>query len=87
MVVNFDFPSNLEDYVHRIGRCGRAGNKGTALSFFTQKSGKWASGLCKLLGDAGQKIPPELQAMQGMGGGYGGGSRYGRGGGGGKGRY
>ena len=87
MVVNFDFPSNLEDYVHRIGRCGRAGQKGTALSFFTQKSSKWASGLCKLLGDAGQKIPPELQAMQGMGGGYGGGSRYGRGGGGGKGRY
>ncbi|KAH8091601.1 helicase [Aureococcus anophagefferens] len=76
MVVNFDFPSNLEDYVHRIGRCGRAGQKGTALSFFTQKSSKWASGLCKILGDAGQKIPPELQQMQSYGGG--GGGRYGR---------
>ena len=41
MVVNFDFPSNLEDYVHRIGRCGRAGQSGVSLSFFTQKSGKW----------------------------------------------
>ena len=57
MVVNYDFPSNLEDYVHRIGRCGRAGNKGTALSFFTMKSGKWATGLCKILTDAGQPVP------------------------------
>jgi len=76
-VVNYDFPSNLEDYVHRIGRCGRAGNKGTSLSFFTAKSSKWAGGLVKLLQDAGQKVPPDLAAMGG-GGGYGGsGSRYG----------
>jgi ATP-dependent RNA helicase DDX5/DBP2 len=34
-VVNFDFPGNLEDYVHRIGRTGRAGAKGTAYSFLT----------------------------------------------------
>lgn len=31
-VVNFDFPENLENYVHRIGRCGRAGNRGFAYS-------------------------------------------------------
>jgi ATP-dependent RNA helicase DDX5/DBP2 len=67
MVINYDFPSNLEDYVHRIGRCGRAGNKGTALSFFTVKSGKWAGGLSKLLADAGQKVPPELQGIYGRG--------------------
>lgn len=34
-VINFDFPSNLEDYVHRIGRTGRAGAKGIAYSFLT----------------------------------------------------
>jgi len=33
MVVNFDLPSNSEDYVHRIGRTGRAGHKGRAVSF------------------------------------------------------
>lgn len=32
-VINFDLPSNVEDYVHRIGRTGRAGAKGIALSF------------------------------------------------------
>ncbi len=32
-VINFDFPNNVEDYVHRIGRTGRAGTNGTALSF------------------------------------------------------
>jgi len=78
MVVNFDFPGTLEDYVHRIGRCGRAGNKGTSLSFFTAKSSKWASGLIKLLTDAGQKVPSDLAQFAGASGGsYGGsGGRY-----------
>ena len=31
-VINFDLPSNYEDYVHRIGRTARAGNKGDAIS-------------------------------------------------------
>lgn len=34
-VINYDFPKNIEDYVHRIGRTARFGKKGTALSFFT----------------------------------------------------
>jgi ATP-dependent RNA helicase DeaD len=33
MVVNYDLPKDTEDYVHRIGRTGRAGKKGLALSF------------------------------------------------------
>jgi len=35
MVINFDLPDNPEDYVHRIGRTGRAGNSGRAISFAT----------------------------------------------------
>lgn len=35
LVINFDLPDNLEDYVHRIGRTGRAGNFGKAVSFAT----------------------------------------------------
>ncbi|MFA7654366.1 MAG: DEAD/DEAH box helicase [Candidatus Magasanikbacteria bacterium] len=33
LVVNYDLPSNVEDYVHRIGRTGRAGSTGKAVSF------------------------------------------------------
>lgn len=36
-VINFDFPGNTEDYVHRIGRTARAKNTGTAYSFFTRQ--------------------------------------------------
>jgi len=36
-VINFDLPNILDDYIHRIGRTGRAGNKGKAFSFFSQK--------------------------------------------------
>jgi superfamily II DNA/RNA helicase len=36
-VINFDVPNSLDDYIHRIGRTGRAGNKGVAFSFFSSK--------------------------------------------------
>lgn len=36
-VINFDFPNDAETYVHRIGRTGRAGRKGVAISFITPK--------------------------------------------------
>lgn len=36
-VFNFDAPADAEDYVHRIGRTGRAGRKGIAISFFTNR--------------------------------------------------
>lgn len=32
-VINYDFPKNMDDFVHRIGRTGRAGAKGIAISF------------------------------------------------------
>lgn len=75
LVVNYDFPNNMEDYVHRIGRSGRAGNKGNAVSYFTSKHSRLARDLSKILEDSNNKVPPELRSMQGFGGG-GGRSRY-----------
>ena len=62
-VINYDFPSSLEDYVHRIGRTGRAGATGTALTFFTESNGKFARELIKILQEAGQVVSPALSAM------------------------
>merc|ERR1711871_127884 len=76
-VINFDMPNNIEDYVHRIGRTGRAGAKGTAISFFTDKHTRMAPDLVKLLVDAKQDVPPALDAMCHRGGGGRGPDRYG----------
>merc|ERR1712167_480005 len=64
-VINFDFPNNIEDYVHRIGRTGRAGATGCAYTFFTSKNYKHARDLINIMQDAGQAIPNELQEMGG----------------------
>ena len=39
VVINYDMPTCIEDYVHRIGRTGRAGDKGLSYSMITQKEG------------------------------------------------
>lgn len=81
VVVNFDMPNTIEDYVHRIGRTGRAGAKGVSISFFTDKHSRIAGELVELMREAKQEIPPELEAMgRRGGGGGGGGGRYGGGG-------
>jgi len=84
-VINYDFPNGVEDYVHRIGRTGRAGMSGVAHTLFTEGDAKYARELCKLITEAGQAPPPELTALIGRGGGGGGGGRWGGGGGGGRG--
>ena len=64
MVVNFDFPNDMETYIHRIGRTGRAGKKGTAVSFFVaQKNARLAKDLIEILQRTTQNIPSELQAL------------------------
>ena len=115
IVINFDMPNNIEDYIHRIGRTGktlqetfyatsfpsasldkapilalhvfccinshflyytgRAGAKGLAVSFFTDKASKLASELVVILREAGQDVPPQLETMRSFGGG-GGRGRY-----------
>ncbi|KAI9197141.1 p68 RNA helicase [Polychytrium aggregatum] len=79
-VVNFDFPNNIEDYVHRIGRTGRARTKGTAYTLFTAENCKQARDLIGILEEAKQDIDPRLRDFARVGG-SGGGSRYGSGGG------
>jgi ATP-dependent RNA helicase DDX46/PRP5 len=63
MVVNFDCPNHYEDYVHRCGRTGRAGNKGYAFTFITSSQEKIAGELIKGLELAEQEIPKELKEL------------------------
>ncbi|TPX39438.1 hypothetical protein SeLEV6574_g07214 [Synchytrium endobioticum] len=82
-VINYDFPKNIEDYVHRIGRTGRGGAKGTAFTFFTPNNYGQASELYNIMLEAGQVISHRFKeiASTKFHGGKSGGSRRGWGGG------
>ncbi|KAI9492400.1 P-loop containing nucleoside triphosphate hydrolase protein [Zychaea mexicana] len=92
-VVSFDLPSDIDDYVHRIGRTGRAGNTGRATTFFTRGNRYLAPAMVTLLKGANQEVPSWLETLAeeaaanpsppgGFRGGRGGRGRGGRGGGG-----
>jgi len=71
VVINYDFPTGVEDYVHRIGRTGRAGATGVAYTFFCDQDSKYAADLIKILEGANQKVPRDLEDMASRGGGRG----------------
>ncbi|KAG0675566.1 DEAD-box ATP-dependent RNA helicase, partial [Kluyveromyces marxianus] len=76
-VINFDLPNDIDDYVHRIGRTGRAGNTGVATAFFNRGNKNVAKDLVNLLSEANQEVPSFLttimrEASSGRGGGRGG---------------
>ena len=89
-VINYDLPSDIDDYVHRIGRTGRAGNTGISTAFFNRGNRNIVRELVELLREANQDIPGWLDTVaqeasfsssfRGGGRGYRGGAR-GRGGG------
>ncbi|KAH8513817.1 hypothetical protein H0E87_006902 [Populus deltoides] len=60
VVINYTFPLTAEDYVHRIGRTGRAGKKGVAHTFFTHHNRGLSGELVNILREAGQIVPPAL---------------------------
>merc|ERR1712054_434947 len=71
-VINYDFPSQIEDYVHRVGRTGRAGATGSSYTFFTSNMFKHAKDLVAVLKEANQPVPEELQKLADNSGGGGG---------------
>ena len=61
---NFDIPKNLESYIHRIGRTGRAGNKeGIAYTLLMSNETFFAAQLAKNFMNTGQQIPPNLSLL------------------------
>ena len=62
-VINFDMPSDVEEYVHRIGRTGRMGNLGLATSFFNDKNRNLTKDLVELIVESNQELPQWLEAL------------------------
>lgn len=64
-VLNYDYPNNSEDYVHRIGRTGRAGSKGTAITLFTTDSELYESlAYFNLDANKSQQMPSRYTILQ-----------------------
>ncbi|CAL5076558.1 unnamed protein product [Urochloa decumbens] len=77
-VINFDLPNDIDDYVHRIGRTGRAGKSGLATAFFNESNTSLAKQLSELMQEANQEVPQWLEryaARSSYGGGGGGRNR------------
>ncbi|KAF3063738.1 ATP-dependent RNA helicase dbp3 [Daldinia childiae] len=60
LVINVTFPLTIEDYVHRIGRTGRAGKTGLAITLFTEHDKAHSGELINILKAAGQQVPEDL---------------------------
>jgi len=63
MVINYDLPNKIEDYVHRIGRTGRAGEQGYSLTLVTDKDWGIAADLVQVLRQTGQTVSPKLAEL------------------------
>ena len=61
-VINFSFGLSVENYVHRVGRCGRAGRKGVATTFFVDGDEKFAPDLLELLHRSAQAAGQRTKA-------------------------
>ncbi|KAF5377310.1 hypothetical protein D9615_006356 [Tricholomella constricta] len=56
-VINYDFPTSVQSYVHRIGRTGRAGREGKAVTFFTDEDGPYLKAIANVLLQSGSTVP------------------------------
>ena len=63
VVINYDAPNHMEDYVHRAGRTGRAGNKGTCITFITTDQERYSVDLYRALKASNAEIPLELENL------------------------
>jgi ATP-dependent RNA helicase DDX46/PRP5 len=63
LVVNYCCPNHMEDYVHRVGRTGRAGEQGTAITFITPEECQYAQDLIMALENSNKQVPESLREL------------------------
>lgn len=64
LVINYDFPPSAISYVHRIGRTGRAGHKGKAITFFTENDTVNLRSIAAIMKASGCEVPDYMLAMK-----------------------
>lgn len=57
LVINYDFPQSTQSYIHRIGRTGRAGNYGKAITFFTKDDSVFLKSVASVIRSSGGEVP------------------------------
>ncbi|GLB33678.1 putative helicase superfamily c-terminal domain [Lyophyllum shimeji] len=63
LVINYDAPNHMEDYVHRAGRTGRAGNKGTCVTFITPEQERYSVDIYRALTASNAAVPKDLEEL------------------------
>ncbi|KAF8139936.1 P-loop containing nucleoside triphosphate hydrolase protein [Boletus edulis] len=56
-VINYDFPTSVQSYIHRIGRTGRAGRDGKAVTYFTDEDAPYLKSIANVLLQSGSSVP------------------------------
>jgi len=63
-VLNFDFPTSLVSYIHRVGRTGRAGREGTATTYFTDADLPFVKTIANLMAKSNHDVPEWLKKLK-----------------------
>ena len=64
-VINYDFPTSVQSYVHRIGRTGRAGRSGLAYTFFTKADAPYLKTVVNVMKSSGCDVPDWMMELKG----------------------
>ncbi|KIH49805.1 hypothetical protein ANCDUO_20119 [Ancylostoma duodenale] len=66
LVINFDLPTSIVSYIHRIGRTGRAGRKGRAITYFTEADTKYLRSIATVIHQAGFEVPEYTLSLKAL---------------------
>ncbi|XP_076464904.1 putative ATP-dependent RNA helicase DDX52 [Babylonia areolata] len=64
LVINYDFPTNAVSYIHRIGRTGRAGVPGRAITFFTEQDVTHLRSIANIMKESGCEVPEYMLKLK-----------------------